>query len=77
MELKPCPFCGGKTTMHRDSWETPSGKAVRFWCRCSKCGACSEEFQQEEKAAEAWNRRVEANVVEIDQFSREGEEEPT
>lgn len=57
-KLKPCPFCGSKATMHRDSWDTPSGKAVRFWVRCSKCGACSEEYLTEEKAEEAWNRRA-------------------
>lgn len=64
MGLKACPFCGGKTTVHRDSWDTGPGKAVRFWCRCSKCGACSEEYRQREKAEAAWNRRVGDDLTE-------------
>lgn len=58
-ELKPCPFCGSKATLHRDSWEDrPGHKAVAYWVRCAPCGSCSAEHHTPEKAAAAWNRRV-------------------
>ena len=57
--LKPCPFCGSKATLHRDSWETsPGHKAVVYWVKCSRCRSSSYEYHTPEQAAAAWNRRV-------------------
>ncbi len=55
-ELKPCPFCGGKSSLNDNSSSS--------YVHCEKCGATGESFNiskkysSDEKAAEAWNRRV-------------------
>ena len=62
IKLKPCPFCGGKAIIARyiDAYSLVV---------CEKCGAesrmveISEKYCSDEKAAEAWNRRVD-NVTE-------------
>lgn len=59
LELKPCPFCGGKAEIATGS--------VFMWEHiivCKNCGASSKTVigitlsQAREKAIEAWNRRV-------------------
>lgn len=56
-ELKPCPFCGGKATLH----EIADGQ---FYIDCAmQLGFCSVmpstwTYNTEEEAVEAWNRRV-------------------
>ena len=63
IELKTCPFCGGKAKS--EVYCQPMG--IRAYVRivCSKCGARSTgivespRYCAEEKAAEIWNRRVE------------------
>lgn len=59
-ELKECPFCGGKATLHKDTWpvDDAGNKAVAYWVRCRSCGSCSKEYKNPEKASEAWNRRI-------------------
>ena len=40
MELKPCPFCGGKATMDQTSYGTKDGSAcLGFKICCVKCHA--------------------------------------
>lgn len=56
-ELKPCPFCGGEAHF-------ANRYALGKWCRtvfCEKCSAVITNFegQDNEKAAELWNRRTE------------------
>ena len=57
IELKPCPFCGGKAIITRHIY-------VFVLVVCEKCGAesgmfrISKEYCSDEKAAEAWNRRA-------------------
>jgi len=47
--LKPCPFCGGKgRSVMNDAWII----------ECSYCWAQTDCFDTEQKAIEAWNRRV-------------------
>lgn len=63
IKLKPCPFCGGKGELRRESlifsWVQHS------FVRCEKCFARGEEittsteYSADEKAIEAWNRRTE------------------
>lgn len=60
MELKPCPFCGcgeAGTQWHHGYWSvacgynhdaTPSNHCFQDW----------GEFETEEQAVEAWNRRA-------------------
>lgn len=59
IELKPCPFCGGKavivcfdmTDENGDDHETYSAE-------CRGCGICTP-FTYRENAEELWNRRAE------------------
>lgn len=57
MELKPCPFCGGKPLV--ESFIFGREKTPRFRVRCSKCWCETNwEFFAENEVAEAWNRRA-------------------
>lgn len=64
MELKPCPFCGGKVYMAQNY-------LGQIYVHCPNCGACvwgkvTDDWRvdtmgkkkAEKCAAEAWNRRV-------------------
>jgi Lar family restriction alleviation protein len=54
IELKPCPFCGGKAEM--------KGVVVAY-VKCSNCKAETGCYEKEDEAAGAWNRRVGGNNV--------------
>lgn len=57
-KLKPCPFCGGMGILNNES-----DKIVSY-VKCLTCGAetglikVSAEYSSDDKAIEAWNRRV-------------------
>lgn len=61
VELKPCPFCGGKVTMTYGSFS----KTFNIWHKNRKC-EFAEPIQIDaddvvdslSKATEVWNRRV-------------------
>ena len=64
-ELKPCPFCGGKSTIKQGSLH--DGCCITYWARveCSYCGAVGREVKEyalrdevKEWATEVWNRRA-------------------
>ena len=58
-ELKPCPFCGAKSSNSVDILGgTVQGK-TRFYATCFKCKARANHFARAEKAREAWNQRAE------------------
>ncbi len=73
IELKPCPFCGGKAKLNDEIIITPvideNGAYVDAdidtppeWVECTICGATGEVFDNgdesdAEKAVEAWNQR--------------------
>lgn len=58
MELKPCPFCGGKA-------EIEYKRNLLTWivqCSNNSCPASymiGADFETEEATIEAWNRRAE------------------
>ena len=60
-KLKPCPFCGGEAKLRNEG-------SCSF-VKCKNCGAeaglvhISAEYCANEKAAEAWNRRVDNDKV--------------
>ena len=47
MELKPCPFCGGKAILY-----------THYFCICSECQASTRAYGTPEETVEAWNRRA-------------------
>ena len=68
MELKPCPFCGGKADIttrdvepQNDAWYSGS---IQTFIICRECGCClfdlcfHDGFCNEVEAADAWNQRV-------------------
>lgn len=56
MELKKCPFCGGKAEIsYRMGW----GGAI-YTVYCSDCGAMIPYQDTRETAAAMWNHRKEA-----------------
>lgn len=53
--LKPCPFCGGEA--RPTSWL--HSESETYVIQCDNCHLDMGEFDTEEEAAEAWNRRTE------------------
>ena len=40
MDLKPCPFCGGKAEFHTYETTVDCGETIiKFYLCCSKCGS--------------------------------------
>lgn len=56
MNLKPCPFCGGKSVMHGE-FGILGQETQWYWVRCKECGAVIRAYTTEEQAADAWNAR--------------------
>ena len=58
MKLKPCPFCGGEAyTTYEDCYGLYHND---YFVCCDKCGlqfGFTNQFESEEEAIEAWNRR--------------------
>jgi Lar family restriction alleviation protein len=50
MDLKPCPFCGGRATLEGRGY---------YWGECNSCGAMTRGSEDKQKAIEEWNRRAE------------------
>lgn len=60
-ELLPCPFCGGKAELWRAHPENPKRKA---WVACmDRCAVMTKEYETNQEAAKAWNRRLDAERV--------------
>ena len=63
--LRPCPFCGGDAKLDHYAGDRYAGEVTLSFIRCKKCGAItykyrmSTDYSSDEKAIEAWNRRVE------------------
>lgn len=54
IELKPCPFCGGKAKVASGIHE--GGKY--HWVECTECYGRSVGNSLEDEAISAWNRRA-------------------
>lgn len=54
VELKPCPFCGGKDS----GMLTTSYDGYWFAVFCENCMVQTRKCRQEKEAIEAWNRRA-------------------
>ena len=61
IELKPCPFCGGKARVVIKSFDVFMNGAFVI---CEKCGARTDlietnaEYSAKDRAVEYWNKRV-------------------
>ena len=68
IELKRCPFCGGRGVLHSRNISRPGVHEKEHFVRCSSCGAfsnimCQHDYDKtqdvKEAAIQAWNRRAE------------------
>ena len=62
-ELKPCPFCGSEVQLainglvyKRHGWKAYVIVCTNWNCICAT-GIGDSQFETEEEAAKAWNRR--------------------
>lgn len=65
VELKLCPFCGGRASINFDS-EAIIDSQDRHWAYnvvCDKCCATSGLAYSIEMAIEIWNRRVDNDLA--------------
>ena len=70
VELKPCPFCGGKSALYFGKGKRP------YKCYCTECETMStaRSFRTNEEAAAAWNTRSDDTrfALILSQLSDEG-----
>lgn len=58
VELKPCPFCGGKTRLvKKEGFGAAGGKFSRGYVSCNKCSINTPSKSPWQKAVNLWNRR--------------------
>jgi Lar family restriction alleviation protein len=63
--LKPCPFCGGEAGTQFDDepyYYCYHGSKGLYYAGCKKCGASSRNYNTEEEAIAAWNKRKKENI---------------
>ena len=59
IELKPCPFCGGKARVCNFHYSLLRDEPKDFCVICYDCSASSYHYANKpEEAIEAWNRRT-------------------
>lgn len=73
MEIKPCPFCGGKIEVLQ------RGTAiVRYFAKCVLCSIETEaNYMRPEDAADVVNQRFERDPSEADKWLKEAEYQRT
>lgn len=71
MEIKPCPFCGGKIEVYQ------RGVAiVRYYAKCTLCSVQTEDnYMRPEDAADVVNQRHESSPSEADRWLKEATEQ--
>lgn len=59
IKLKPCPFCGGEGELKTSGFNNCYSLVECKQCEAeSRAFRISNEYCSDEKAAEAWNRRI-------------------
>ena len=58
-ELKSCPFCGESAFTAEYIYHLDQGYVTMHFVECNGCHATTFEYDTEEEAANAWNRRAE------------------
>ena len=58
-ELKPCPFCGDNAFLAEWTYDLTLGNVLMHFVECNGCHAITFEYDTEEEAIKAWNRRAE------------------
>ena len=58
IELKTCPFCGSSAFCSEYDYELYNGCVVLHFVECNGCHVTTFEYDTEEEAIEAWNRRI-------------------
>ena len=56
-KLKSCPFCGGNGRIYTESYSHRKND-IDYFIECRQCASCTDIFETEEDAIEAWNRRA-------------------
>lgn len=54
VDIKDCPFCGGKASIFKDKYE---GEII-YTVSCEECGISTAAYEHEQSALNDWNRRV-------------------
>ncbi len=73
MEIKPCPFCGGKIEVRQRGIAI-----VRYFAKCVLCSIATEDnYIRPEDAADVVNQRFEQNPSEADKWLKEAMEQRT
>lgn len=54
-ELKPCPFCGGKARLRKESHRE---YAATYSVTCQDCFVKTRSYSFDDKAIDTWNRRT-------------------
>ena len=60
LELKPCPFCGGKDISVYEYEEDYRGAPACHYAACNDCDARGPEDYCKREAAQLWNNRVDS-----------------
>ena len=67
IELKKCPFCGGKAELQQEDFDPrwmptrndpDSGGCPPYYVKCDDCGVTTEYRYDYPDAVELWNRRA-------------------
>ena len=56
-ELKSCPFCGSSAFPSEFVYDLKPEHITMHFIECNGCHATTYEYDTEEEAIEAWNRR--------------------
>ena len=57
LELKPCPFCGGKAYLDKASADLLDECSKNYVVRCWDCRVSTAWFDDEDKCKDMWNKR--------------------